>query len=413
MICEHLGILKTDWSDRGSRSIHVCLVAILAGLMLNGNLCHAQTSFFQTTTSLKTGVVLERELRRGLVATWRNVSLREISRRVSDERKVAIILDRRLDPTAPRVMDVNATSLRAGLQQIAKAVHADVKLVGNTAVLGRDSEIGMLRTLVEIRMTELTGDVRQGNGAVSFERRNQLSTRLTIRWPELTSPSEIIQKIAKRYKLRIENVDAIPHDLWAANELPEMNAVELLGILLVQFDLAWEWNADASLIRIVKLPHNFSIERRYPTGRQTANAIVEKCRAKHGHISARVEGNMIVVQGRVEDHDLVLALLNPQQNGNRGNNPAANQPDLSSQEFTLRIQQVPASALLRRLEQTGIEFRYDAQSLQTAGINLNQPISLDVRKSRSREFFRAIFDQLGLDFRIEGHVVKMTPKTAS
>ena len=64
----------------------------------------------------------------------------------------------------------------------------------------------------------------------------------------------IVEQIAGRYKLKVKDLDRVPHDVWAHATLPSVNSYEALSLVLIQFDLTFQWNNDASTIQIVPLP---------------------------------------------------------------------------------------------------------------------------------------------------------------
>src|SRR5690606_33445558 len=93
----------------------------------------------------------------------------------------------------------------------------------------------------------------------------------TVVWPDLTEPASISHDVADRFKLRIENPEAIPHDLWAGAVFPEMDAADMLTLALIPFDMTFEWSSDFSAIRLIPLPMDrttIGIERVYPSFRQ-------------------------------------------------------------------------------------------------------------------------------------------------
>ena len=78
--------------------------------------------------------------------------------------------------------------------------------------------------------------------------------------------------------------------------------------------------------------------------------------------------------------------------------------------FTLKIDRVPACVLMQKLEESEIVFEYDAEQLAAAGIDLDQPIKLEVEKASAADFFKAVFDPLRLTAEIDNLTVKLKPK---
>ena len=95
------------------------------------------------------------ELGRPLTATWQNVPLRTIIRRISENRNISLLLDRRIDPTLRVEVELNGDSVLVGLRTIAAKTGAQTSVVGNTVCLGPPKSISKLRTLVLLRSREL------------------------------------------------------------------------------------------------------------------------------------------------------------------------------------------------------------------------------------------------------------------
>jgi hypothetical protein len=75
-----------------------------------------------------------------------------------------------------------------------------------------------------------------------------------------------------------------------------------------------------------------------------------------------------------------------------------------------RFIRIPANVILKTLQSDGIIVKYDAKLLDAAGIDLNQQITVDVKRVTADELFQAICDPLGLKFSIDDMTVTLTPK---
>ena len=178
--------------------------------------------------SMHTGRNFKAALSNALTASWRNVNVRTILRGVSEDRKIAILLDRRIDPTQELVVDINDLSVQEAIERIAKQVSAKVSVVGNSLYVGPSHGTPKLRTLIELRSQELL-DV----SSLPKGRRFELVNRRTMHWNDLDRPVDLIGRIADRYKLKVEGLDGIGHDLWAGSTLPNVNAAEALSLVLI------------------------------------------------------------------------------------------------------------------------------------------------------------------------------------
>jgi hypothetical protein len=353
------------------------------------------------------GKPFEEVLDNKLTASWTNVPMRGILQRISANYEISILLDRRLDPSRELQIDLDTQPLAAAVHQIAERQQGSTSVVGNTIYVGPTPSAARLRTLVQLRADELfalESDAAQG-------RKFKLADRRTIHWNDLDEPADILSHIVQLYELRVEGGERIPHDLWAGATLPSVNAFEALSLVLVQFDLTFAWIDDARGIRLQPIPDDVSLTRSYtPRGRPLRTPLQQWQEAFPG-LRGEVVGGAIVVRGRLEQHEALADSLRPASSQRRVPRPATTGPaPLERRQFTLKIENVPARALIERLEMSDIVFKYDARELAAAGIDLNKTISLDVTKAPPDEFFHAVLDQLGLEFTIDNLTVTMKPK---
>jgi hypothetical protein len=115
------------------------------------------------------------------------------------------------------------------------------------------------------------------------------------------------------------------------------------------------------------------------------------------------------VRGTFEELQVARALIE------RGRRPAGSQassryPPLLRRRFTLKVARARAADIMKQLEQTGVRFEYDAKAFETAGIRIDQTVSLDVRQVTAAVFFERLFGPLGLTVTIDGLTVRMRVK---
>lgn len=351
-----------------------------------------------------TGRAFRQVLDRRMAATWRSVPLRRILRRIGNERKIAILLDGRIDPGQELPVDVSNQPVREALQAIAEKVSARAVVVGNTVYIGPPERAGTLRTLVRLRTDEL---FEEPSGSRK-ERALDLVRKRTVHWNDLDRPADIVQQIAERYGLQVRRLDRVPHDLWARGTLPEASAPQALSLILIQFDLTFVWTDDGGGIRIGPVPENVAVERTYASRGMSTEAALERIRAEVPGAEAEVRGDKIHVRGTVDEQEAVAALLDPTRNEKSDDREPP--VSLERQQFTLTIRRVPVRAVMKKLAESGVRFKYDAEALKAAGIDLNQKISLQARDVTAAEFFRKLFGPLGLEFAIDGATVRLTPR---
>ncbi len=370
----------------------------------------------RSVVEFQTGQRFQTELDRTLSASWANVELRDLLKKIGDERRIAILLDRRVDPTVQLPLNLTNSSLREGVRDLARLIGADISIADPVVYVGLPAATQRLRTLIELRSSELYSR----ESSIPERRRVELSAKHDVAWQDLDSPIEIVQRIADRYRLTIGHLDLLPHDLWVANTLPSVTAAEALSLVLIQFDLTFAWTGKVESggagqgIELVSAPEWPVIEKRHRVkGRTAAEAL--KLVQKYGpELSQKIaksvtlDGSELVVNGLLEDHEAVAALLG----GSATKRPDATTgiKPIKQRLFTLKIDRVPARVLMKKLEESEIVFEYDAEQLTAAGIDLDQPIKLEVEKASAAEFFKAVFDPLRLTVEINNLTVRLKPK---
>jgi hypothetical protein len=350
-----------------------------------------------------TGANFRQELEHPFSGSWSSVEFRQLLKEVAADRRVAIILDRRLDPSVEAPIDVNNVSLRTGLTGIARQVNGDVTIPENIVFLGPKSATKKLRTLIELR--EL--DLQSKAFSVPKPRRSELLQRKTFESQDLDAPREILETFAQQVALNISNGQLIPHDLWAGMVLPDVTIVEAVSVVLIQFDLTFRWIDQGAAIELIPIPDVVALERKHHSKQKPVDAINE-VRERFPQVEAEVWKTEISIKGLLEDHEAVADFLR----GDRVSSPIKIEPPqpLQKQLFTLKAERVPLISLLKKLEESAINFDYDSDQLTEAGVDLEQKVQIDVKKASAKEFFKLLFDPVGLEFQIDHLTVKLKPK---
>lgn len=339
---------------------------------------------------------------------WHGMALRRVLRDTGELTGIAFVRDRRLDPAQPVEFVATNQSRQEMLGALAKAVGVEERVVGNVVYWGPAEAARGLRTLIALREQELTQFVRPEVRAA----RERLKVRREVRWGDLTTPREVLERVGDGFRLRVLNPELIPHDLWEGAVLPQLTAAEMLSVVLVQFDLTFMWADDLEAIRLVPIAtESLAIERthRVPAARRE---MLETWRESHGAVRVQeVKPGEYLVRGLVEEQEQLAELL---EKGEGAGAAAATTPamvvPIERRRFTLSITGVPAEAVMRELEKSGIEFEFDAKTFADAGVDFKTAVSLEQMNAPPQEFFRALFEPLGLEFAISGAKVALRLK---
>lgn len=338
-------------------------------------------------------------------ATWKGVALRSVLRRISHEREISILVDRRVDPDQQIEIDTGERSLRSAVDEIARLAHLAVSRVGNCLVVAPPAAALRLRTLVALRERELAARNLEFSDSLSRLR----TERATIRWDDLERPADIVRKIGSQFGLSIAGIEQVPHDLWAGAVAPEATAAEALSLVLNQFDLTFEWTDRGAGVRLVAIPATVAIERSYALRGKRAGDTLHTLHSKIEGLDAEIRGGKLVVRGSIEQLEAVASLLGLSKGPARTLERRPATP-LQRQSFTLQAHGVSLGDLFEELKKQGLTIRYNAEELRKAGIDLKQKVSVDLPQLPAPQFFSRLLDPYGLTFHFDHAAVVIQPK---
>ncbi len=330
---------------------------------------------------------------------WSEAPFRRAVRSLSTTHRVAVLIDRRVDPD--RKIDVTLTglTLREVLGQLAEQQGQEISVLGPVVYLGPPQSAARLRTLSALRHEEAVA----AGPAVS----GRLLRKERLRWPDFATPRELLSQLAEAAGLEIAGLEQVPHDLWAEADLPVLSLVDRLSLIAIQFDLTFEIASGGRQVRLVAIPDEVAMEKEYPAGRDPQR-LAEAWAALASQSRVRVAGDRIVVRGPVEDHEAIAASRRPRSSPPK---PSPKKPPES--RFTVPGAKGPLGHLLKELAaKLQLELRIDEEALQKAGISLNDPVSFRVTNGTIDELLEAVLAPAGCTFRREGTVVEVFPSRA-
>ena len=347
------------------------------------------------------GGAFVRALDRPLSVNRERVGIRELLERLSAESKVAIVLDRRVDPGSSIQAQLPLSSLRANLEAIAGQAGAVVRTVGDTVIVGPEDNLGLLRTLCVLRGIEF-----DALGEAAERRKFELARTFSFAWDDLERPADLVQRIAQDAELEVAEWELVPHDLWAHGVVVNMTAIEALSWVLVQYDLTFEWTGAATGVRIIPLEGTVAVTRDHPIRRIAPEEAARRVQERFPSREIAVKDRMLVATGLVEEHDAIAKLA-------RGEDPDAaprtvKQALLVNRRFSLRVVRQPAEAIFQSLQgDGGVDLRIDRDALSTAGVDVSQKISLEVTQATIEKLMDAICEPLGTTYAVDGETVSV------
>jgi hypothetical protein len=341
----------------------------------------------------------ERALARPLIAT-RDIPapLKPFLQRLAEERQVAVLLDRRIDPGSLVRVNLNAASYDAGIFDLADQVGAGISVVADTVIVSPPKNADRLRTLIWLRKVEIK-EVAKAPVGREFE----LVHRIPVHWDDLTEPQQLIAETARTYGLTIEGLDLVPYDLWGAGDLAHPNAVEALSILLAEFDLSFEWvGTEATTIRLVPAPERVTLQKDYAVAKEHRDRILGELELELPLVQALMKGSKLEANATLEEHEQIAAILK----GERTQKVEPVKPLLSTLRFSPKIERKPAGSLLVTLQAQGINVQFDPATLQEQGVDLRVPVTMNLQQATIQMLLDELARQVhGLRYRIEGETI--------
>lgn len=132
------------------------------------------------------------------------ISLRESLGTLCDSRKLAWMLDRRIDPDQLVSYTAGSAPLSVIVTSLIEPLHAQAILLGDTVIVGPQESMQWLRTLAELQRVDL-----QRSG-LTATRISQLSRPVTWRWEEAAEPRKVVSEEVRRLSLEVQGLDKLP-----------------------------------------------------------------------------------------------------------------------------------------------------------------------------------------------------------
>ena len=260
-------------------------------------------AFAEEPVAWLTGDKLRAQLEQKVGATWEGNPFRKAITNLSRSQRVAILLDRRVDPDEKTDISFSDVTLEAALKLIAGKKQIGFAQVGPVIYLGPTATAEKLRTLSALRREEAL--------RLPAMARTRSLQQQSMRWDDLAAPRELLKKLSADTHISIEGMDRIPHDLWAAADFPPASFIDRLTLLAGEFDLTFSFADDGSSVRLDAMPEKVVIQHSYPLrgaagrGKEIAQRLAESLPGAQ----IDVAGDKLLVRGRAEDQDFVEAYL--------------------------------------------------------------------------------------------------------
>jgi hypothetical protein len=289
--------------------------------------------------------------------------MRTAIRGLSESQQVAILLDRRVDPGQKLELTAKGVPLESALRTIADRCGLGVSRLGAIIYLGPPSAVRRLRPIA----TALNQAVRK----LPTDVQRKFMRQKAMTWDDLATPRELLTQLGRQNDIEIGGLERVPHDLWAAADLPSASLVDRLTLIAVQFDLTCKIADDGRRIELVPVPDNLPMAARDGDGLSASHTTAKPRPAEPATSIDRIRVTRLSVQAE------------------------------------------PLAPVLRQLAgRWGLQLRIDEEAAQTAGISLDQRVTVKIENASVDDVFRQLLKSTGLTFRRRQKVVDIYPASS-
>ncbi len=365
---------------RGLLPVALLTLTVLAGGgMTSRSAAQQPTAAPRDDMSWLTGEPLEHQLDAPAGISLEGSPLRDSLRRLSEAQRVAVFLDRRIDPGQTIELASGQQPLREILSQVAERIGAGAVRIGPVVYLAPGPLAEAIATTAALREQQVAE-------SLTAEVRNRWRQTHAWNWPRLSTPRGLLQELAEEGRFRLEGLERIPHDLWPAAELPPMTLSDRLSLLLAGFRLTFEVSPDGRVVSLVPLPEEPRLRASYPLP-GAARGLAAKLRRQLPEARLQQSGDQLTLEGTWSQHDRLRRLLR-EQSGPRSSEPPR-------QTWQLRVKNETVGVVARKIsEQLGrrLETERGIEEL------LRQRVSFEVEQATLDQLLHAVFDPVGLEF---------------
>lgn len=375
-----------------NRAVVTCAVCVLTTVCAEPP-CLAQDS--TSSVNFLTGKKAEDSLQRLRSVTLQAVPLADVLADFQASLQYAIVLDHRVDPQQPITLATGRVTSREALRQIAQAVGSDVSFAERFAALGPVDSVSRLRTVIELRRTE----VRALRTKLDSKTYQLWFDEDEAGWSDLMQPDRYVTEQIEAAGMTRQLKKKIPHDVWRSQQLPSLDLVQRLTIVLNQFDLTFRVDEQGA-VQILPVEQVPTVGRRIRIPKERRSAIEALLQTTKIPNQASWSGSRLTLQAPLELLEAVAAVVR-----NEETQPAVEE-GLKTQLFTMSI---PAgstvSQVFESLKASGISIRIEGGSSPQRQEYLQTKVQLDAKRMVGAKFFPALFQVNGGTVQVEAKYV--------
>lgn len=344
------------------------------------------------------------------------ITLRDFLNRFSKTFHFSYFLDRRLDPGMILICSIDRKPFIIAIQELTEQNNLSFCVYDSLLYIGPKNAAGEL--LLALGLFRQTLEER------SETKSQQLLRKISFKTDDFSVPKELLEQLLRRTDWRWEALDKMPFDCWNRLNLPNLSVCDIIGLILIGFDVRLEMDQKSPLtLRPMSL--NSEICRYYLSTELSMNDEnrFPDCRFDSEYDSSsnllriRVDGffrdiaaiEYFVAEKRMNaalDHSLSQRAnlsSGPNKVSEKGRNSKTKAPKII--QTTADIKNKSLADIFKALEkELDLSFQLDP-SLSKKGISLETRISCHFEKAGQEKIIQIIAQKIEAQYRIEDQKV--------
>ena len=216
------------------------------------------------TVEFLTGKKLDRKNLLEFSLWWKDAELRDRLLAFSNTENIAVMLDRRIDPSTLMNLGVENRTIEQIFWRLSSTAQIGVCRIEDCYYFGPVDTVVAL----PIAMDTLSRQAKK------LRRRSDV--KWTIKRPVQTGPlvasKMLIEAIADKHGFAVNGLDELPHDLWYEVSLPATSVIGQMQLLLAGFGKTFEINPEGKSITLIDFPKIKSAKREFAVTKRPTNA---------------------------------------------------------------------------------------------------------------------------------------------
>ena len=301
----------------------------------------------------------------------------------SRHQKVAIFLDRRVDPGQRFSLQQTGVTVEQFIWAAADSCGLGACLIGDVYYVGPKQSAAALPLLVS--------SLEKSVAKLPKDTRKVWLKKSSLDWPALTEPVSILKELESKTSVKMPE---LPHDLWAESAWPALNLVERLSLLLVGFEKSIEIDERGARCGLADLNTQVS-GKVLIQSRSVTKSLLEGLRKEIPGATFSLKGKRLSITGSADQVAAAQSWLVAAQQAEKRAGAAT--------PFSMKAEATRLAILEKVASQTGRKLEYSDELLST----LSQRTTLDVKDVTIVELLLATMEGTGLSVEIDDENIRV------